>query len=149
MKKLFLFLLLSFGLTTISFANYLDSWSNNDLCGWMESSSTPKYISDEVKNRDVSCSRGVESTTSSSEPSIDTDAYGNPVIVVDSNGNPIMPASDQPTSLPDLPVESEHGTVFPSVDPSLMPATKPDGGSGSGSGSGSDDKPAERLTPIV
>ena len=149
MKKLFLFLLLSFVLTTISFANYLDSWSNNDLCGWMESSSTPKYISDEVKNRNVSCSRGVESTTSSSEPSIDTDAYGNPVIVVDSNGNPIMPASDQPTSLPDLPVESEHGTVFPSVDPSLMPATKPDGGSGSGSGSGSDDKPAERLTPIV
>ena len=55
--------------------------------------------------------------------------------------NPIMPASDQPTSLPDLPVESEHGTLFPSVDPSLMPATKPDGGSGS------DDKPVERLTP--
>ena len=138
MKKLYLLLLLV--LSTTSYADYLDSWSNNDLCGWMESSSTPKYISDEVKNRNVSCSRGVESTTSSSEPSIDTDAYGNPVIVVDTNGNPIMPASD-------LPVESEHGTVFPSVDPSLMPATKPDGGSGSGSGS--DDKPAERLTPIV
>jgi hypothetical protein len=52
-----------------------------------------------------------------------------------------MPASDQPTSLLDFPVESEHGTLFPSVDPSLIPATKLDGGSGS------DDKPVERLTP--
>ena len=145
MKKLFLFLLLSFGLTTISFANYLDSWSNNDLCGWMESSTTPKYISDEVNNRSISCSRGGADTTSSSGELIVIDAYGNSVVVEDENGNPIMPASDLPTS---LPVETENGTVFPSVDPSLMPATKPDGGSGSGSGSGSDDKPAERLTPI-
>ena len=60
MKKLFLFLLLSFGLTTISFANYLDSWSNNDLCGWMESEATPEYIQKEVTRREVICYGGVE-----------------------------------------------------------------------------------------
>jgi len=59
-------------------------------------------------------------------------SFDNIVVIEDSNGNPIMPDSDLPSSF---------NTLFPDGD--LLPATKPDGGSGS------DDKPAERLTPII
>ena len=74
-------------------------------------------------------------------PNQEAFSFDNIVVIEDSNGNPIMPASDLPIS---LPVESANGTLFPSPDPSQIPATKPDG-----SGSGSNDKPAERLTPII
>jgi hypothetical protein len=71
-------------------------------------------------------------------PNQEAFSFDNIVVIEDSNGNPIMPDSDLPSSF---------NTLFPDGD--LLPATKPDGGSGSGSGSGSDDKPAERLTPII
>jgi len=41
-------------------ANYLSEWSNDDLCGWMESTSIPEYIIDEVDKREILCSRGIE-----------------------------------------------------------------------------------------
>ena len=44
-------------------ANYLSEWSNDDLCGWMESTSTPEYILDEVDKREILCSGGVEVST--------------------------------------------------------------------------------------
>jgi len=69
-------------------------------------------------------------------PNQEAFSFDNIVVIEDSNGNPIMPDSDLPSSF---------NTLFPDGD--LLPATKPDGGSGSGSGS--DDKPAERLTPII
>ena len=59
MKKSFLFLVLSIGLANISSADYLDDWSDKDLCGWMENPSPPSYMVDEVKARGISCSWGV------------------------------------------------------------------------------------------
>ena len=44
-------------------ANYLSEWSNDDLCGWMESTSTPEYIIDEVDKREILCSGGIEVST--------------------------------------------------------------------------------------
>ena len=41
-------------------ANYLSEWSNDDLCGWMESTTTPEYILDEVDKREILCSAGIE-----------------------------------------------------------------------------------------
>ena len=41
-------------------ANYLSEWSNDDLCGWMESTSIPEYILDEVDKREILCSGGIE-----------------------------------------------------------------------------------------
>ena len=38
----------------------LDDWSNDDLCGWMESSATPEYIQTEVQKREIICYAGVE-----------------------------------------------------------------------------------------
>ena len=71
MKKL-LPLILSFGLTTISSANYLDTWTNDNLCGWMESSATPKHMIDEVAARNISCTGGVEvQKLSSNEDNLD------------------------------------------------------------------------------
>ena len=55
MKKLLLTLLLSLGLTTISSAGYLDDWTDDQLCGWMDNPSPPDYMVDEVKKRELSC----------------------------------------------------------------------------------------------
>ena len=44
-------------------ANYLSNWSNDNLCGWMESSSPPKNILDEVDKREILCSGGIEVST--------------------------------------------------------------------------------------
>ena len=59
MKKRFLFLVLAIGLTSVSSADYLDDWSDKDLCGWMDNPSPPSYMVEEVKTRGISCSWGV------------------------------------------------------------------------------------------
>ena len=59
MKKIFeIFLALS--LTGVTQASYLDDWSNDDLCGWMDSTSAPEYIRREVEKREILCYVGVE-----------------------------------------------------------------------------------------
>ena len=47
-------------LTSTIYAAYLDDWSNNDLCGWMDSTSAPEYIQKEVAQREILCYGGVE-----------------------------------------------------------------------------------------
>ncbi len=32
-----------------SLGDFLDDWSNDDLCGWMQSAATPEYIQLEVR----------------------------------------------------------------------------------------------------
>jgi len=44
-------------------ANSLSEWSNDDLCGWMESTSIPKFILDEVSKREILCYGGIEVST--------------------------------------------------------------------------------------
>ena len=39
MKKFFLLLLLTLGLTYVSYADYLDDWPDEALCGWMDNPS--------------------------------------------------------------------------------------------------------------
>ncbi len=51
MKKLLVILFVT-NLISISYANYLDDWSNDDLCGWMDSTSIPEYILEEVDKRE-------------------------------------------------------------------------------------------------
>ena len=62
MQKLISILFIT-SLITVSHASYLDHWSNDDLCGWMESSSTPKHILDEVDKREILCYGGIEVST--------------------------------------------------------------------------------------
>ena len=59
MKKLISILFIP-SLLSISHASILNDWSNNDLCGWMQSTSIPKYILNEVNKRKILCSGGVE-----------------------------------------------------------------------------------------
>jgi hypothetical protein len=91
LNKLHIFFLIS-SLTSATYAAYLDDWSNDALCGWMESASAPEYIQKEVEKREILCHGGAEVSS--------------------------------------LPVEanlsSESGTVFPSVDPDLIPEIKLD-----------------------
>ena len=56
---LFIGLLISFSAN----ANFLTEWSNDDLCGWMESTSIPKNILDEVDKREILCYGGIEVST--------------------------------------------------------------------------------------
>ena len=57
-KILVIFLALS--LTSVTQASYLDDWSNDNLCGWMESASAPEYIKAEVERRKILCYGGLE-----------------------------------------------------------------------------------------
>ena len=59
MNKMLL-IFLAAGLTSAANAAYLDDWSNNDLCGWMDSTSAPEYIQKEVDKREILCYGGVE-----------------------------------------------------------------------------------------
>ena len=71
-RYLIVFLL---GFVGTSHGSLIDDWSNDDLCGWMESSATPEYIQTEVQKREIICYGGVEV---SSLPSLDenTSEYG-------------------------------------------------------------------------
>jgi hypothetical protein len=62
MQKLISILFIT-SLLNVSHAGYLDDWSNDDLCGWMESSSTPKHILNEVDKREILCYGGIEVST--------------------------------------------------------------------------------------
>ena len=59
MKKIFV-IFLALSLTGVTQASYLDDWSNDDLCGWMDSTSAPEYIQKEVAKREILCYGGVE-----------------------------------------------------------------------------------------
>ena len=59
MNKLQIFFLIS-SLTGVTYAAYLNDWSNNALCGWMESVSAPEYIQKEVEKREILCFAGNE-----------------------------------------------------------------------------------------
>ena len=91
MNKLQIFFLIS-SLTSATYAAYLDDWSNDDLCGWMDSASAPEYIQIEVEKREILCHGGTEVSS--------------------------LPA--------DANLSSGSGTIFPSVDPDLIPEIEPD-----------------------
>ena len=59
MQKLISILFIT-SLLNVSHAGYLDNWSNDDLCGWMESAATPEYIQTEALKREIICYGGVE-----------------------------------------------------------------------------------------
>jgi len=62
MKRLFLFVILSLGLTSISYGDafdgFFDDWTDEHLCGWMDKPEPPAYMVDEVNRRGVSCEGG-------------------------------------------------------------------------------------------
>ena len=65
MIKKYAFLFLS-SLLSISYANYLDDWTNEDLCRWMDAALIPEHISDEMYARKLICfndSEVIESTS--------------------------------------------------------------------------------------
>jgi len=80
-------------------ANYLSDWTNDDLCGRMESTLIPEHIQNEVDKREILCYEGIEVSTLP-----ESDSYQG------ENGT----------------YEGENGTVFPSPDPSLIPEVLPD-----------------------
>ena len=83
MNKIQLFFL-TLSLTGITYAAYLDDWSNDALCGWMESASAPENIKKEVEKREILCYGGIEVSSLPAEanlspengtvfPSVDSD----------------------------------------------------------------------------
>ena len=55
MKKLTLFIFLSLGLTSFSHAGYLDDWTDDQICGWMENPSPPEHMVQEAVKRNLDC----------------------------------------------------------------------------------------------
>ena len=51
-KYLFVFLI---SLISVSHANYLDDWTDEDLCRWMDAEIIPEHISDEIYTRKALC----------------------------------------------------------------------------------------------
>ena len=54
MIKKYLFVFLSC-LISVSYANYLDDWTNEDLCRWMDADIIPEHISEEIYTRKIVC----------------------------------------------------------------------------------------------
>jgi len=54
MKKFIVVLFMS-TLLSLSHANFLDDWTNEDFCKWMDANSIPEHISDEMYKRKVVC----------------------------------------------------------------------------------------------
>jgi len=59
MLNKYIFLLLS-SLISISNANYLDDWTDEDLCRWMDAALIPEHISNEMYARKVVCFKDPE-----------------------------------------------------------------------------------------
>ena len=77
------------GFVSTSHGALLDDWSNDDLCGWMESSATPEYIQTEVQKREIICYAGVEvSSLPSSQDN--TSQYGTVFPSPDPSTIPVM-----------------------------------------------------------
>ena len=65
MIKIYLFLFLS-SIVSLSHANYLDDWTDEDLCRWMDAALIPEHISEEIYTRKTIClndSKAIELTT--------------------------------------------------------------------------------------
>jgi len=79
-KKLVLLILLSLGYTSFSYAGYLDDWTDDQLCGWMDNPSPPEHIVAEINKRGLSCGvsnkASASSTTSTNTSNTDTSVIG-------------------------------------------------------------------------
>jgi len=52
--KIIAFYLLT-GLSIYSYAGFLDDWTDDQICGWMENPTPPEYIIDEAVKRNLDC----------------------------------------------------------------------------------------------
>ena len=73
MKKLILLLILSVGLTSISYADYFDDFTDEGICLWVKQSSTNPAYAEQAKKRGLNCSGGliVGKTNASFEDEVD------------------------------------------------------------------------------
>ena len=55
MKKLILLLLLSIGLTGVSYAGHLDNWTGDQLCRWADNPPPHSHIVTEISMRGLYC----------------------------------------------------------------------------------------------
>ena len=75
-------------LSSRAYSSYLDAWSNNDLCGWTTSSSTPEHILKEIEKREVLCFGGIEVSSLPTEENRSTEngtvfASPDPALILD------------------------------------------------------------------
>ena len=72
LKNLF-FLVALFCLSAVVNAAYLDDWPDDALCGWMQQTSPPEYIAQEVKKRGILCTDGVASINPNASQNVSSD----------------------------------------------------------------------------
>jgi len=69
MKKIFLFVMLSVGIASISYADYFDDFTDEGICLWVKQSPTNPAYNDQAKKRGLNCSNG--NLVGKTNPSID------------------------------------------------------------------------------
>ena len=82
-----------------AYAAYLDDWTNDDLCGWMESSSTPEYIQKEVEKREILCYGGIEVSSLPTEENRSTE-------------NGTVFASPDPALIPEIKPDKDKSYTY-------------------------------------
>ena len=85
--------------STAAYAAYLDDWSNDDLCGWMDSSSTPEYIQKEVEKREILCYGGIEVSSLPAEENRSTE-------------NGTVFASPDPALIPEIKPDKDKSYTY-------------------------------------
>ena len=64
MKKFLLILSIYILFISPVSADFFDNWSDDNICGWMDNPSTPKYIMEESDKRELNCKGGFSILTS-------------------------------------------------------------------------------------
>ena len=74
MKKLIV-IAFALSITNLTYASFLDAWSNDELCGWTSSANIPEHIQNEVAKREILCYGGVEVSSLPAEADLSSE-YG-------------------------------------------------------------------------
>ena len=91
-NRLYILLLLSIGVTSISHATLFDDWSDNQLCEWMDQPSPPGIIKNLVTKKRIHCSGGIAVIEVPIVPSNAFDGnYNFNLTLTDSNGSSWSP----------------------------------------------------------
>ena len=98
MIKIFV-IFLGLSLTLVTQASYLDDWSNDNLCGWMSSTSAPQHIKDEVIKRKILCFGGKE-------------VESIPALTTQYNKNGTVFPSPDPSLLPEATNDNDVGYSY-------------------------------------
>ena len=98
MKKLIV-IAFTLCIANLTYASYLDAWSNDELCGWTSAANIPEHIQKEVEKREILCYGGVEVASLPSEADL-------------SSEHGTVFASPDPASIPETKSDKNNSSTY-------------------------------------